>query len=65
MLTEQSVIASINVRETGHIEVRREDRIIRGGVVVAYTNFRHVLAPGDDLTAEDPRVRAVAQAAWA
>lgn len=64
MLTEQSVIAEITVLDTNHIEVRREDRVLKDGVVVAHTNHRHVLAPGDDITNEDARVKAVANAVW-
>ena len=64
MLQEESVIDKIEVVETGHVQVRRADRVVRNGQVIATTFHRHVLAPGDDLSREDPRVRAVAQAAW-
>lgn len=63
-LTEQSIIDSINARPSGHIEVRRADLVVRDGVEIAKTYHRHVLSPGDDLSAQDPRVVAIAHAVW-
>lgn len=64
-LTEQSVISQISVDQLGNINVRRDDQILRDGVVISSVPHRHVLAPGDDLTNEDPRVQEIAKAAWA
>lgn len=60
-----SVIGSIEVLPSGHIQVRRDDQVLEGDEVLSTKPHRHVLAPGDDLTGQDPRVVAVAQAAWA
>ena len=63
--SEVSVIGSINVTLSGCIEVRRDTVILRDGVQAApATHHRHVLAPGDDLEDQDPRVQAVANAVW-
>jgi len=64
MLTETSIIDSINVTAVGHIEVRRADIVMRNGVEIAKTYHRHVLEPGADLSNQEDRVAAVARAAW-
>ena len=61
-LTEDTVIDSIDVLLDGQIQVRRADRIFRDGVEVSHIFHRHVVAPGDDLSLEDPRVAAVGAA---
>lgn len=63
-LTETSIIDSINVKPTGHIEVRRADLVLRDGEEIAKAYHRHVLSPGDDLTGQDARVAAIAGATW-
>lgn len=63
-LEEQSVVDKIEVLLLGQIQVRRRDQILKDGVEVAATYHRHVLSPGDDLTNEDPRVVAIAEATW-
>ena len=64
MLTEQSVIDKIEVLEDGVIQVRRADRVLRDGVVIAHTYHRHLLLPSDSLGDQDARVAAVAKAIW-
>jgi len=64
MLTEISVIDSINVTDANHIEVRRADIVLRNGAEIAKTYHRHVLKPGDSLTGQDPRVAAIAAVTW-
>lgn len=63
-LKKLSIIASIEVLPSGHIQVRREDQVLEGDEVLSSKPHRHVLAPGDDLAGQDPRVVAVATAAW-
>ena len=63
-LTEISIIESINVKDTNHIEVRRKDSVLRDGVEISFTYHRHVLTQGDDLSNEDPRVKVVANSVW-
>jgi hypothetical protein len=65
VLSERTLIGAITVLESGHIEVRRDHYIVRDDIVVAGPLYhRHVLRPGDELSAEDPRVAAVAAATW-
>lgn len=54
----------ITVIPTGHVEVRCDTVTLRDGVEIARRPHRHVLAPGDDLSAEDIHVVAIAEAAW-
>lgn len=63
-LEEKSVVDKIEVLLLGQIQVRRRDQILKDGVEVAATYHRHVLSPGDNLTNEDPRVVAIAEATW-
>jgi urease accessory protein UreE len=63
-LEEKSVVDKIEVLLLGQIQVRRRDQVLRDGTEIAATYHRHVLSPGDDLTNEDPRVVAIAEATW-
>ena len=63
-LEEVSVVDKIEVLLAGQIQVRTRNQVLRDGVEIAATYHRHVLAPGDDLTNEDPRVTAIAAATW-
>jgi hypothetical protein len=63
-IEEQSVIDLISVTEIGTVEIRRADRVVRDGEVIANTYHRHTLIPGDSLDGQDDRVVAVAQAVW-
>ena len=63
-LEENSVVDKIEVLLNGSVQVRRRDQILKDGVEVAATYHRHVLNPGDDTSAEDPRVAAIAAATW-
>ena len=64
MYTEESIIDTINARDTGHIEIRTSNRVLKDGVVISTTYHRHVISPGDDLTTQDERVAANAIASW-
>jgi hypothetical protein len=63
-LKEKSVVDKIEVLLNGCIQVRRRDQILKDGVEVASTFHRHVITPGDDTSAEDPRVAAIANVTW-
>lgn len=63
MFTEVSVYLP-EVTESGCIQVKRIDKVLKDGEVISQTNHRHVLTPGQDLTGENPVVVAVANAVW-
>ncbi len=69
-LQEKSVVDKIEVLLDGCIQVRTKNQILKDNnegtkwTEVASTFHRHVIAPGDDLSNEDPRVAAVATSLW-
>jgi len=63
-LTKTEVVDKIEVLENGTIQVRCATRIDEDGTVLSSSFHRHVLAPGDDLTDQDPKVSAIANATW-
>ena len=65
LYTEQRVVDRIEVLDSGHVQVRRALRVFREAALISTQYHRVVYAPGDDLTHEEPRVRAIALAAWA
>ena len=64
-LTKEVVIDKIEVLETGAIQVRQATRVLEDGTMLSQSYHRHVLEKGADLTNEDPKVAAIATAAWA
>ncbi len=63
-LEEKSVVDKVEVLLEGQIQVRTRNQVLKDGTEIAATYHRHVLSPGDDLTNEDPRVTAIAEATW-
>jgi hypothetical protein len=63
-LTEKTIIDKIEVLESNSIQVRTANIIEKDGTELTRTFHRHVLAPGADLTNEDPKVQAIANAIW-
>jgi hypothetical protein len=63
-LTEKTIIDKIEVIETNSIQVRTATIIEKDGTELTRTFHRHVLSPGDDTSAEDPKVQAIATAIW-
>lgn len=64
-LTKETIVDKIEVLESGAVQVRSAIRVLEDGNVLSQSYHRHVLQPGDDLTNEDPKVVAIAKAAWA
>jgi hypothetical protein len=52
----------IEVVENGCIQVRTKTAIKEDGVEISSKFHRHVVAPGDDYSAEDTRVQAICAA---
>jgi hypothetical protein len=63
-LTKTEVVDKIEVLENGTIQVRCATRVLEDGAVLSSSFHRHVLAPNDDLTDQDPKVVAIANATW-
>jgi len=62
MLEKQIVVDLIEAIENGCVQVRICTRIIEDGKQISGTFHRHVVAPGDDYSAEDARVQAICAA---
>ena len=63
-LTETTKVDQIELTAINHIQVRTATIIEKDGAELTRTFHRHVLSPGDDVTNEDPKVQAIANAIW-
>jgi hypothetical protein len=63
-LEKKTVIGLTEVAENGCIGVRTDTIVTDDGVEISREPHRKVLAPGDDVSGEDARVQAVANAVW-
>jgi hypothetical protein len=63
-LEKQTVTGSTEVNENGSINVRTDTVIVDDGKELSRSFHRKVLAPGDDVSGEDAKVQAVANAVW-
>ena len=63
-LTKSEVVDKIEVLENGTIQVRCATRVDEDGTTLSSSFHRHVLTPGQDLTDQDPKVVAIANATW-
>ena len=61
-LEKQIVVDLIEAVENGCVQVRTCTRIIEDGKQISGTFHRHVVAPGDDYSAEDAKVQAICAA---
>ena len=72
-LTKETIVDKIEVLEMGQVQVRTATRVKEDGAVLSSSFHRHVVVPsvksgdtwGDtDISGEDARVQAVANATW-
>ena len=61
-LEKQTVVDLIETIENGCVQVRTCTRIMEDGVQISGTFHRHVVAPGDNYSAEDAKVQAICAA---
>jgi hypothetical protein len=61
-LTKVEIVDRIEVVENGAVQVRTATRIMEDGKQISGTFHRHVVAPGDDYSAEDAKVQAICAA---
>ena len=62
MLTTTDTIVNIEVTPDGGVNVTRHLTVFDGETQVAQSGKRYLIAPGDDYSAEDPRVQAICDA---
>ena len=72
-LTKETVIDKIEVMEMGQVQVRTATRVLEDGTQLSSSFHRHVVEPSvktggswadTDISGEDARVQAVANATW-
>ena len=63
-LTEKTIIDKIEILENNFIQVRTANIIEKDGVEISRTFHRHVVNPSNDISGEDAKVQAVANAVW-
>ena len=63
MLEKVEIVDRIEVVENGCVQVRTKTAIMEDGKQISGIFHRHIVAPGDDYSAEDSRVKAICAAA--
>ncbi len=72
-LTKETIVDKIEVLEQGQVQVRTATRILEDGAVLSSSFHRHVVVPSvktddtwadTDISGEDARVQAIANATW-
>jgi hypothetical protein len=63
-LEKQVAIDKIEILENGCIQVREITRIVEDGKELSSAYHRWALAPTDDISTQDAKVQAVANAVW-
>ena len=63
-LTETIKVDQIEITENNHIQVRTATIIEKDGVELTRTFHRCAFYPGSDVSNEDPKVQAIANAIW-
>ena len=58
-LEKQTTVDKVEVIKDGCVQVRTSILVVEDGNIISRTYHRHVVAPGDDFSNEDDRVRAV------
>ena len=63
-LIEKTMVDKVELVENNSIQVRTATIIERDGTEISRTFHRHVVHPGEDVSNEDPKVQAIANAIW-
>ena len=63
-LIEKQIVDKVELVQSNHIQVRTATVIEKDGTELTRTFHRHVVVPGADITNEDPKVQAIANAIW-
>jgi len=61
-ITKELIVDRIEVLENGCVQVRTKTAIMENGKQISGTFHRHVVAPGDNYSKEDARVKAICAA---
>ena len=63
-LTETTKVDQVELIENGSIQIRTATIIEKDNVEISRSFHRHVKHPGEDVSNEDPKVQAIANAIW-
>ena len=63
-LIEKTIIDKVELVENNSIQVRTATVIERDGTEISRSYHRHVVSPGEDVSNEDAKVQAIANAIW-
>ena len=63
-LIEKTLVDKVELVENNSIQVRTATIIERDGIEISRSFHRHVVSPGDNVSNEDPKVQAIANAIW-
>ena len=63
-LIEKTIVDKVELVENNSIQVRTATIIERDGTEISRSYHRHVVCPGEDVSNEDPKVQAIANAIW-
>lgn len=61
-LEKVEIVDRIEVVENGSVRVRTKVAVMENGKQISVTFHRHIVAPGDDYSKEDARVKAICAA---
>ena len=61
-LEKIEIVDRIEIVENGAVQVRTKTAILENGKQISGTFHRHVVAPGDDYSKQDARVKAICAA---
>jgi archaellum component FlaF (FlaF/FlaG flagellin family) len=60
-IEKQINVDQIEVTSNGVVQVRTATNIVEDGAIISQSFHRHIVAPGNDYSAEDDRVKAICQ----
>ena len=63
-LTKEIIVSKIDSLELGELQVRVTTRVLEDGEVISESYHRNTFAPGDDVSGENAKVIAIANATW-
>lgn len=63
-LEKVTLVDKIEVLEMGQVQIRTATRIKEDGKIISQSFTRSIVVPGDDLSGQDARVTAIANATW-
>ena len=63
-LSTYTTIDKIEVLEFGTVQIREAEVITKDGVEIARNFHRSVVNPGEDVSTQDAKVKAICEAVW-